>query len=433
MKLPSAVAHLAADSVRYAISKAIPGAAGLASVLVLVRLMGEGEYGRFALVFVMVGTMRSFFTGWLGQSVLRYHSIYGERRNFKLAMRAGLAISLTLGTAVIFVLAGIGFLGEADTYSAGTMSVIVLFYIFSSLYEFRIVLLQARIAPQSVIVLSAVQAVAGVLLPVALILLVAPSYSLALLGIAFANLVALALPTRSGAVQGREPSSEPSESWESTTGRMWRYGWALSFWYAAMMTLQLSDRYFIQYYIDFDSVGAYSALYDVIIRGYSLLLFPITLAAHPRIMGLWNAGEEENAITVWKWATLAMAIPFVIVIIVAYPLRAQLVDVVLPDPDPAMRGLILPLVTGGFIWQFALLAHKPLEVSGRTSWMLMFALIALSVNIVLNYALIPKFGLLVPAYTTVAAGMTYVILTLATATLSKERLLALARRESEHF
>jgi len=41
--------------------------------------------------------------------------------------------------------------------------------------------------------------------------------------------------------------------------------------------------------------------------------------------------------------------------------------------------------------------------------------------------------LLVPAYTTVAAGMTYVILTLATATLSKERLLALARRESEHF
>ena len=432
MKLPPAVVHLAADSVRYAMSKAIPGVAGLASVLILVRLMGEGQYGRYAIVFVMVNAMRSFFTGWLGQSVLRYHSLYGKSRTFKLAMRAGLVLSLTLGTGVVLVLSGVGFLAEEEMYSAGTTAVIVLFYVFSSLYEFRLVLLQARIAPQTVVVISAIQAVAGVLLPVALLLLVAPSYSIALLGIAFANLLALVIPVRSAAPLVRALQSKNSESWQAITGRMWRYGWALSFWYAAVMTLQLSDRYFIQHYIDFASVGAYSALYDVIMRGYSLLLFPITLAAHPRIMRLWNAGEEKQAMTVWKWATMAIAIPFIMVIVVAYPFQSQVVDAVLPDPVPAMTGLVLPLVAGGFIWQFALLAHKPLEVGGRTSWMLIFALVALSVNIVLNYALIPKFGLLVPAYTTVAAGMTYVILSLTTATLSRERLLKSARQESDH-
>ena len=158
MKLPSAVVHLAADSARYAISKAIPGAAGLASVLILVRIMGEGQYGRYAIVFVMVNAMRSFFGGWLGQAILRYHSMYGERRTFKLAMRAGLALSITLGTVVMLVLLGVGFRAGAEMYSAGTTAVIVLFYVFSSLYEFRIVLLQARIAPQTVVVISAVQA-----------------------------------------------------------------------------------------------------------------------------------------------------------------------------------------------------------------------------------------------------------------------------------
>jgi len=431
VKLPSAVVHLAADSVRYAISKAIPGAAGLASVLILVRLMGEGQYGRYAIVFVMVSAMRSFFTGWLGQSVLRYHSMYGERRTFKLAMRAGLVLSITLGTVVMLVLWGVGFRAEAEMYSAGTTAVIVLFYVFSSLYEFRLVLLQARIAPQAVVVISAVQAVTGVLLPAALLLLVAPSYSYALLGVALANLLAVAVPTRSTAPQVRRLQPEDSEHWQTITGRMWRYGWALSFWYAAVMTLQLSDRYFIQHYIDFRSMGSYSALHDVIMRAYSLLLFPITLAAHPRIMRLWNAGQGRQALSLWKWATAAMMIPFVVVIVVVYPFQMQIVELVLPDPDPALAAVVLPLVVGGFIWQFALLAHKPLEVGGRTRWMLAFAVVALGVNVVANYVFIPRFGLLVPAYTTVVAGVIYVILSFSAAALLRGHLLKPSRQGSD--
>ena len=423
--------QLAADSVRYAVSKAIPGAAGLASVLILVRIMGEGQYGRYAIVFVMVNAMRSFFTGWLRQSVLRYHSMYGDRRTFKLAMRAGLVLSITLGTVVMLVLLGVGFRAEAEMYSAGTTAVIVLFYVFSSLYEFRVVLLQARIVPQAVVVISAVQAVTGVLLPAALLLLVAPSYTYALLGVALANLLALAVPARSAAPQVPRSQPEDSERWQTITGRMWRYGWALSFWYAAMMTLQLSDRYFIQHYIDFRSVGSYSALYDVIMRGYSLFLFPITLAAHPRIMRLWNAGQRGQALSLWKWATAAMVIPFVVVIIVAYPFQMQIVELVLPDPDPALAAIVLPLVVGGFIWQFALLAHKPLEVGGRTLWMLAFAVVALGVNVVANYVFIPRFGLLVPAYTTVVAGVIYVILSLGAAVLLRGRLLKPSRHGSD--
>ena len=431
MKLPSVVVHLAADSVRYAVSKAIPGVAGLASVLILVRIMGEGQYGRYAIVFVMVNAMRSFFTGWLGQSVLRYHSMYGERRTFKLAVRAGLVLSITLGTVVMLVLLGVGFRAEAEMYSVGTTVVIVLFYVFSSLYQFRIVLLQARIAPQAVVVISAVQAVTGVLLPAALLLLVAPSYSYALLGVALANLLAVVVPTRSAAPQVRRLQPEDSVRWQTITGRMWRYGWALSFWYAAMMTLQLSDRYFIQHYINFRSMGSYSAVYDVIMRGYSLLLFPITLAAHPRIMRLWNAGQGRQALSLWKWATAAMVIPFVVVIIVAYPFQTQIVELVLPNPDPALAAVVLPLVVGGFIWQFALLAHKPLEVGGRTRWMLAFAVVALGVIVVANYVFIPRFGLLVPAYTTVVAGVVYVILSFGAAALLRGHLLKPSRPGSD--
>ena len=45
--------------------------------------------------------------------------------------------------------------------------------------------------------------------------------------------------------------------------------------------------------------------------------------------------------------------------------------------------------------------------------MLAFAVVALGINVLANYFLIPIFGLVAPAYTTVVAGTVYVILSLA--------------------
>ena len=63
--------------------------------------------------------------------------------------------------------------------------------------------------------------------------------------------------------------------------------------------------------------------------------------------------------------------------------------------------------------------------------MLAFAVVALGVNVVANYVFIPRFGLLVPAYTTVVAGVIYVILSLGAAVLLRGRLLKPSRHGSD--
>src|SRR6266480_6948358 len=60
------------DTVRYAWSKVLPGAAGLVSVMIFVRLLGEEEYGRYALGLSLATVGASFSTGWLSQATLRY-------------------------------------------------------------------------------------------------------------------------------------------------------------------------------------------------------------------------------------------------------------------------------------------------------------------------------------------------------------------------
>lgn len=63
-------------------------------------------------------------------------------------------------------------------------------------------------------------------------------------------------------------------------------------------------------------------------------------------------------------------------------------------PGTTVSGSLLPLLMlGGFLWQIALFAHKPLEIMQRTKVMLGGMIIVLLVEAVGNYLFVPRWGL----------------------------------------
>ena len=405
------VGQLVGDSAKYALSRAVPGVAGFLSVLVFIRLLGEAQYGRYALALTLVNLTSAFFVGWLNQSVLRYHSRIGETGAARKAVGMGLGVATAVGSAVLIAIVATAF-RDQRAYTAGSVVAMVAAFGMVNLYQFRLALWQARIRPDAALALGIVQSTGAIIIPVSLFLLVDRSATAALFGIALAYGGALIYR-----VGPRTAASVIRKVGHRLDARriailFWRYGWALSCWYAVVTMMQMSDRFLIQHYYGFAATGSYAAIYDILTRAYSVVLFPITLAAHPRIMKLWNSKRRGDALTVWKWAIAAQVLPFAVLLVIVLALRDATIRLVSPGADPSFTTVVLPLLIGGFLWQFALLAHKPLELAGRTRWMLALASLALTVHVAANYFLLPIFGVVVAAYALVASGATYALLSL---------------------
>ena len=75
-----------------------------------------------------------------------------------------------------------------------------------------------------------------------------------------------------------------------------------------------------------------------------------------------------------------------------------------------MNHVVLPIFIGGFLWQWSLLIHKPLELMEKTNYMLIFMVGAVAINIIGNILFLPKIGAIATAYTLIASALGYNLL-----------------------
>jgi hypothetical protein len=95
-----------------------------------------------------------------------------------------------------------------------------------------------------------------------------------------------------------------------------------------------------------------------------LVVTPVIMFLHPTFMRAWNTDARPEALRLWKRALLGLAIGTVGVAVSAFVGYLAFGDALLESPvSPATFGV---LAVGGAAWQLALMAHKPLEASGRT-------------------------------------------------------------------
>ena len=402
------------DSFSYFGSKIVPGFMGLVSVPIFIRLIGLDEYGRLAVIVPLLMAVAGAGSGWLAQGILRFHPLetdgIGAHAAFGRAVVRG-----TIASLVVTCLALAAILGGLR-YSVRTCLVSVAYCLSLLGYSVLLAKLQAQLAPKSVLRREIVRSVGALTIPVAIILVArSKPFQFVLLGQAIAYTIAM-LPSlrRSGETLPRKRGVAAPMRPEigSVVRQLWIFGWAVGLWLLLSQLLPVIDRWAIQRFASLASAGIYASLYEVAIRSFSFMVFPLTQAAHPRIMRAWNDGQFAQSYSIIRHSIALQFVIFVGVLAGVACFAQPVTRLILGFDDPVAAQMLPVLVTGGFLWQLALLLHKPLEIEQRATVMLVGLAGVVALNVASCLLLIPRFGYPAASYILMFSAGSYIAFTL---------------------
>jgi len=405
------------DSISYFASKVVPGFMGLISVPVFIRMIGMEQYGRFAVIVPLLMAVAGASSGWIAQGILRFHPLATDGRQrknvFDRAVRRGTVMSVLLTSAAL------GALLVGMRYSFGTVLISLAFCSSLLAYTVSLAKFQANLQPTSVLWREIVRSVGGLVLPVAIVELSGwKRFELVILGQAIAYTIVLFPSVRPRKEANEEipyllrDDHRAASSPDDTIRQLWHFGWALAFWLLLSQLFPVIDRWVIHRFAGYANAGVYASLYEVAVRSFSFLVFPLTQAAHPRIMRSWNEGKFSESYKIIRYSVISQLGIFVFVLGGVYLFSRPICRLILGFDSPAAARMLPILIVGGFLWQLALLLHKPMEIAKKTRAMLASMAAVVVVNVAACFLFIPRFGYSAAADVLVLSASCYIALTL---------------------
>ena len=390
------------DSLLYFVGRLLPALLSFFSIAVFVQLLGEKTYGEYTLIMSVSLVIGNICGSWLTQAILRYQSDFLAKKTSKkfiYTINLCLIQSLFYSAILMVLVAYINFRTiEKVILSVLIVTSQIVYMVFFSQQ-------QALMNTRKILVIETLRSIATCTIPIILILSTDnKNYFLLLFGAIIGNLIGciMAYPKFVNKIMDIQKYHSSMLS-----GYLWSYGWPMALWIGSATALNVIDRYIISWLVDVQSVGTYSAIYDVIYKSFNLLLTPILLAVHPMIMKEWNQGNKIGAKKLIERSILLQLSLSFIFIICFLGSAKWIVHFVIGRDDEVATMLVLPIALGATMWQLSMLLHKPLELEKRTKLMLIYVLIALLINILLNILLIPLFGYVAAAYTTLISTALY--------------------------
>lgn len=393
------------DTAVYTMAKGLPGMLGLLSVFVFLRLIGPEQFGLFSLFASAVVLWSTFASGWLCQGILRYFSSW--RTTDGLQRLLGPPIAWSIGGCLVAVVINLSWLDAP--ISALDIGLALLFATVVVIQSVIRSLWQAALRPLSVLFVEVLRAVVTFAASVLLAWAIYPTASSLIVGAIVGYTASILL----GWPRGVRFVVDPSQTERPRLLALWSYGWPLSFWLAIQTAFPWLDRLMMQGSLGLEKTGVFASLSDVVTRSFSLFLFPITLAAYPRLSAMWNRGETGHAMRLLVGALC-------VVLLLAVPLVAGfhfsqeiLISWLLPGPEDIAIGteegpyLVGILAINGVLWNVALLAHKPLELRRQTLGMLVLMGVSLIIKIIGNVAMLKQLGMKGAVFASLLAGLIY--------------------------
>lgn len=360
----------------------------LGFVVVYSRLLVPEQYGRYALVFIVMQWLQSFLFAWLHSGVSRFY----EARQLQDRLPALLttAYGAALGLSAVLALAA----GLVAVFLVGPWRWLVVAGLASLITRSLLLVgVEAHRAARHLrryTLLEGTYAVLGLGLGALLVLVTGGGATAALCGLALASVFVLWLDA-----PGQRAFIHPSAWSSDEVRRLARYGLPLA---AAGLLSQIianSDRLFIAWLIDERAVGIYSVAYALVDRPSGIVFVWVAMAALPLA---YVAMERDGA----PAARAVMAKTAKALIMVMLPCAAGLAAVAAPLAA-VMVGVEFREQTAHLIPWIALAsllsgatvhytAHAFL-ITENTRLLLFSNLIIVSLYTVLNLLLIPRYGL----------------------------------------
>ena len=373
------------------------------------RIIGPDLYGQYSFILSQCNLIVALGFGWLNQAKLRYYSIDCINKNYYNNQRKALCYSLIF--CLLFLTISVFFQSLSTKLWLVSIIIIAAMGCFNYLKTFY----QAKLLPDRIILLTAVQSLFALVLPIAIMYFFGYNETSLLFGISFSFMLAIIILPKAEIISILFSFNNSIIIKSNRLIKKWfTYGAPLSLWFAAGLSLSFLDRFFINYYLTSDELGTYASLQELLTRSFSLTLFPFTMALHPRIMKLWNTSKIHDAAKlIIKSICIIFSIGiFILLIVWLYKDFIFLgIQKVIPAFNIKSKMLILPLFAAGFLWQLSLLTHKMLELKEQSKLMIVAIFPSLIINIIGNNYFLPNFGGIATAYTAFFSALVYFIIT----------------------
>lgn len=171
----------------------------------------------------------------------------------------------------------------------------------------------------------------------------------------------------------------------------------------AMWVLNLADRLFISYYGTLQDLGVYSLVYSLGYMLITLFFNPIWLMYPPVAAELYNQDRLADMSRLFRYSTrlaLGLLVPAMVgVSVLGVPIIRTF------STEEFVRGApLVPLITFGYTClMMASYFDVVLALAGRQVWSTINIVIAAGVNTLLNFVLVPTWGIAGAAWTTALA------------------------------
>lgn len=394
----------------YALSKTVPGIVGLASVILFIRFTGAEEYGKYSYLLSQWNLIVAIGFGWMNQAQLRYYSKDKGTQEYLTSQLKSFTYSSILVLTVFSILS----LFQSFSFQLWAISFLSIISIGG--FNYLKTLLQAKLEPINVIWLTISQSILALIIPLGLLYLFPQNSITLLLGVGLSFLIVILLiGFKTNKNQFTINQLYKFHKTGKTLVKKWiAYGAPLSIWFTVGMGLPFLDRFFINLHLQGETLGVYAGIQELLTRVFSITIFPLTLALHPRIMTLWNESKKPEAMRIIGWG---IGVMMMVAIILGFAIVAfektifEIIELAIPQANSHYRSLIIPLLLAGFLWQLSFLSHKMLELNERTKTMAIFLMVSLLINVVGNSIYIPQMGVQATAITALFSALVYCGLT----------------------
>ena len=380
----------------YLVAKVLPALLTLVALGVYTRYLSPEEYGKYSLVMLIANVSMIGFFQWLILGVGRYlpECATEDARSELLSTVRVTLIAISVSVILVFLIASLLMADVVDfsLYLAGFVCAAL------ALSELTLKILNADLKPRQY----------GWLLLFRSAVALGVGGALSYFGYGSKGVITGFL------LGGGLAFFLFRDSWRgvdvarfnfSYLKKLFKYGMPLTVTYLLILVIDVSDRFFIKYYMGVSAVGQYSAPYDFTQYALGSIAAVVHLAAFPLVV---NKIKSEGFIE----AGSQLQFTFTILICVMLPATLGLAvcandigQVFFGERFSTDAAIIIPLISLGMFFSVlkSFYFDYAFQLSGDTRSQVYAVLVAAFINVICNILLIPSFGLLGAAVSTVVA------------------------------
>lgn len=399
--------------IAYFIGTFLTAAVGLVSSSVYTRIFNKVEYGNYSLAMTFILTANVFTNQWIQQAINRYLPVQKNENDIR-KIKNTIVFGICLESIVLILLFALTvpfLVMELDRQWFSLALPALIYMLLVNIFCILGVVLQAEMKAKTYSLLSASNAILKLLFSIIIIFYVSNNIS-SLFWAASISVVLFipALWKKATLVSPAKITLDFSiREYLKSLKEFAVYGVPMTVWYVSANILSIGDRYIIQNFRGAGEVGIYAANCNIISAAAGLIAMPVLLTAHPFLMKSWSLGDKQ-ATGKWLGRIVEGVVCFgVLLTALTWVFSKNLADWFL-GPEFREGYFIMPIVVAGAVfWQLGMYSQKPMEFVMATGSLVKLCVVSAIINIASNIILIPKYGYVAAAYTTLVSYAIYFV------------------------